>query len=345
MTSPILWCGGEDIDFQFIGQIGTQGAYVQTTAGFFRSGYARCAIAIDSQNQNNCFARIPVGSFISSSFWLSCQVHVGTGVNAPGSDVIRFLDGSGIPRIILRVNSSSVPTSIIVQTIDAIGNRTQIGPTIPIMFSISAVVKLDFNIVYSPSGSINIFQNNILLFTFNGDITTDGNNYIQGVDFGGIAASGGCHEVHWSEVIVSTRNTRAMSLVTQSPVGNGATDTFTQGAASNVNEVTLSTSSVDYSTTAGQTQLYTVTAIPAGSFSILDVRQSGYVAVGDSGPQHIDFAVGTSGTTYLSSSLSPAIAWNNLQYGWGGINPNTGVNWIAADLNSGTFNIGYQSVT
>ncbi len=138
-----------------------------------------------------------------------------------------------------------------------------------------------------------------------------------------------------------------MGLVTQSASANGNTDTWTGGAASNVNGNLAKDTTPDYSAVAGQVQQYTITpAPPAGNFSIISLVQPGRVTDGVSGPSKIDFSVRTGGADFFSADLIPGAAWGLLVNNWD-VNPNTGAPWQTSDLpaSSSAFNLGYKSVT
>jgi hypothetical protein len=149
-----------------------------------------------------------------------------------------------------------------------------------------------------------------------------------------------------SEIIVSTRDTRSMSLITQSGTALGNTDTFTAGAVANINANQAKDTSPDYLIAAGQVQQYQATpAPPAGSFSVISVVQHARVAIGSSGPTKIDFMVRAGGSDFLSADLVPGSAWSLLAYSWD-TNPYTGNSWSTGDLsaNSTAFNFGYKSI-
>ena len=382
MTSPILWRGGEDLEFNIAGGYtsvttgSTPGIFIDTTSGHFRAGYARYALTIAATNlvsNNNGDNSVGVNTYFltnampfnSGSFWFSARISNngsgGNGVIYDGGWLLAFRDSSLVVRLQIQNTMSHVINNLsplggpfIVQTVSTSGVATQIGNALIFGPSLAPLIpdKIDIFVNYGTSGQVIIYINGMKVYAYSGDITaSSGLSSLATVSLSAVyqqnnvnltAATGG---TSWSEVIVSTRDTRNMSLITQVPVAAGVTDTFTAGSFSNVNGMTLNTTTPDYSSTAGQMQLYQAGGLPSGLFTILDLAHSFYVTVGDTGPQHLKCALELGGTAYFSTSIAPTIAWQNTQYSWGATNPATGVAWTPADVTASGFNFGYESVT
>ena len=374
MTSSILWAGGEDIDFLAVGtlasaNIGSNNVMclgIDTTAGRFRSGYARYGLFVSSfvgqsgntgiDNLNAQYWATPNTAFSASTFWFSGRVYNSHNLsgNADGnSHVLRFIDSGGVVRLRLRCSTSaSVISTMVVEKVNAAGSATSLGTTTSgLSLGPGTPDKIDAQVIYAVSGTLNIWINGVPIFSYAGDITTDSQTLLSGFQlmtpaqyhYSGASTNGGST---WSECLIATRDTRNMSLATQAASATGNTDTFTAGAAANINGNTYKDNSPDYAASAGLIQQYTVTpAMPSGNFGVISLVQKGRVSQGSSGPTKIDFMVRNGGTDYTSSDLTPTAAFSTLVYNWD-TNPNTSAAWATSDLaaSSSAFNLGYKSV-
>lgn len=338
----LYFAGGEDSDYVNIGA-----CTVDTTAGRFRSTYARCGLSIPS-GAGKFWSAIPgVGghsgwSSAISQFWFSSRGFTGN-VQSSATDILRFADAGGVTRIRISPISS---TQFAVFKQSAALVATQLGPntnggTAGFLNNSPAIAdKLDVFVNYAVSGTITVYLNGIILFTFSGDLTTDANTALQGHQYGAAVTSGATTMV-WSEGIVSDSDTRSWSLQTLAPVANGNTHNFDVGspAAANVNEITLSDATFDGASSNGLIDQYTVPALAAGSYSILAVGVSTRAQEGFSGPSKMDNGVRSSATDTWSADHSLVTAFANYQ-DWWTTDPATAVSWTALPTN-----IGLRSVT
>lgn len=349
---PLLFAGGEDSDFV---QHGTD-ANVVTTAGHYRSGYARCALQpalpVD-------YYRTPANAFSASSLWLTARVFVEivTNIQNATNDALRFIDASGITRLRLRsalsgtTNFAACP--FVVEKLDSSGTATQLGSSFFFPVTDNTLFKFDINFVDAVAGSVVIYAgpstglSQSVVYSFSGDTTTNGVSTVTGFDLAsGIVRAFSTATLEWSEVICHTASTLAMSLASGAPVANGNTHNFTSAAATNVNPVVMNLATPDVSAVAGQLDQYTTSAIPAGSFSVRSVVVSGTSAKGTTGPANQQWNVRTGGVDYFSPNvaLSPLNTPVPTQYAWD-LNPNTGVSWQTSQVgNAAGFNFGAESV-
>lgn len=349
MAAPtIFWAGGEDSDFTGIGT--NRG--VDTTAGHFRSTYARCGVSNPNGSAAQGIANIDFWSvhneFSTSAFWFTAQLYAAGGtIIAAGEQMIRFTDSAGVVRIRLRVSTANttVPTiGYTAETVNAAGAVVTTIGTYSLIQANASLGKIDIFCNYASSGQFTIYNNGTQILTFSGNLLTDSNTTINGFDLGTFqnftAAGGPCC---WSELIVSDSDTRQNSLQTLAPVANGSTHNFDTGtpAASNVNETTMNDATLDGSTTAGQIDQYTIPALASGNPSILAVVVSARMQEGSSGPAHADVGVraGSTPGNYWSSNFALTTAWGPFQNVWL-TDPSTGTGWQALPVN-----IGVQSVT
>lgn len=355
MTSPILFAGGEDLSFNPIGSSYSTGASgpisIDTTSGRFRSGYARYSISIGvNGSAGTLYAR---GLFpATTQFWHSARMW---GINAQtlnvnNSVIWRWIDSSGVIRLRIRNTSAGNSGPWAVEKISAANVITQLGSSFSsVVFSTNPTTpdKLDVFINYAVSGTFTLYINGTVAFTFSGDVTTDSATALGGFDLGSMSCGtvGTVGLSSWSEVVVATQDTRAISVVTQAPSASGNTDTFTNGAFGNVNGNLVNQATPDYSQTAAQIQQYQVgQAIPSGSFTVISVVQHGQCIAGPSGPGHIEFGVRTGSTDFFTADMTPTLAWGLLTANWD-TNPNTSAPWALTDLANGStsFNLGYKS--
>lgn len=363
MTSPISFVGGEDFDFLLPAGLvaaGSTGVSVNTTAGYFRAGYARCAMVVMQNTNPPTFGRTfqsPIGSFSHTDFWTTAQLFStlvsGAIGNSTGDIVMQWSDSSNIPRIRIRnanryrSTSSGVdaypPIPLVVEKLDAAGTATQLGSNTTPVFSVGTMTRIDVHINYAVAGEVSIYINGSLLFTYTGNVTTNSVTSLGSVVFGGpVAVAVGRLDWGWSEMAVSPDDTRrVIGIVTTAPSANGATDQWT-GTASDISEIVLSDVTVNYTDTAAFVQEYTISSLPSGVYGIMTVVSKLRAAAGAGAPQNIDHIVRIGGVDYASPDQSLTGAFAMSTYNWD-TNPATGGGWTQAVLSAGTFNWGFRS--
>lgn len=344
--TTIFFVGGEDGEFAEMA-----GGTVTTTAGRFRSSYARCALAVPSNSttgpiniENTCRWR-PLKDFAASEFWFSARCRQQSTLYTTLNSTLKFLDASGIPRLQFRV--SGVGRGV-VESVDGAGNVVQLGMTALFAFSSSTIDKLDIHIIYDVAGSIDIYLNGIYIYAFTGDTTTDGVTQLANVDLMTSQVAG--QNTYWSEVIIVDVDTRALSLQTFAPVANGNTHDFDTGtpAAANVNEITLDDTTLDGSSVAGQIDQYTNGAVATGTLDVLGLIISARAQKGSSGPANIELGVRTNGSDYWGPDHALDTSWELVQEIFY-TNPDIGSParpWRRNEIGAAVgFNIGAKSVT
>jgi hypothetical protein len=345
-SGTILFAGGEDSDFTIVG-----GGATVTTGLIYGSGFSRESL--------NCYpnAGCYMSSTLNSGYILSPQftasttlwIHAnlfGSQESALVTDILRVLDGSGLPRLALRSAQTGVSGGgglYKVSTINSSNTYTDLVTMSGTCNFLAAWHKLDFYINYGTSGEVTVYCDGIQEADYTGNVTTNGVTQLSQIALG---SDGGYNysSSYWSEIIVSTGDTRKLRLVTAAPSSNGNTHTFDTGAASNVNETTLNTATVDASGTSGEIQEYTWSnSLPSGSWTVVDFRVAALAQVDTTGPQHLQAMVRTQSTDYTSSNLVPPQgSWGYISNDWL-TNPNTGVAWTTSDLTATGFNLGFKS--
>lgn len=338
-NATILFVGGEDSDF-----ISLTGAAASTTAGTFSSGYARESISVTGLAGGGFSADPPGNSFYTPTFTASSVIWIHANLDlsfsGPGTgDILRVFSPDGYPRIL--VSNPSPVGQFNILTENQSGTETTLVSMISPCWTTNHLLALDLYINYSSSGEVTLYCNGTQVADYTGNITTNSATQLDQIQFGGIIQQNGI--TYWSEIIVSTTNTRSMRVAHFAPAANGNTDNWDIGGVSNINPTTLNTANVNASGTAGEIQEYTVNSQPSGTFNVLGLWLNADAQVGTTGPQHLQGVVYTGGSAYTSSNYSPT------QGAWGPIsipfltNPNTGVAWTTNDLNNASFNIGFES--
>ena len=355
MTSPILFAGGEDLDlFSPNGWptvVSSPNNTIDTTSGRFRSGYARYALSANwNQHSNPASFYIPSGLYSSSLFWTTYRVYANTLWSGFGSTyaIHTWYDTSGLARLRIKFNG----TNCQFYTVNASGTETQLGGN----FSVTGPPalqsnKIDIFINYAVAGQFTVYFNGTSVFSYSGDITTNSVTVLDSkLDFNvWNNATGQSGYFAYSEIIVATRDTRNMSLVTQASMANGNTHNWDGGTATNLASTSETTgdASPNYASSAGLIQEYEVTpALPSGNFSVISVIHKARATAGTSGPTKFDFMIRFAATDYTSPDQSLGSSWITYSYSWD-LNPNTLAAWQTSDLaaSSTAFNMGLQSVT
>lgn len=348
--AQILFAGGEDVDFRC--SIG--GACNVTTNGnFYYSSLAREAYYVAGNSSDPPVNRFATPGFTqTAAIWvhaLFCQAsnvgeYCGYGsLNATSSNqqLLRVIDSAGNPTLILRGTGTAGQLKISSRT--ASGTFTDLV-TCANAFAAYGATQLDLYINYGTSGQVTLYTNSNQVCSYSGNLTNgDGAAQLDGVEF---AAADASYYGFWFGVIIATSDTRAMSLFTLAPNGNG---NATQWTGSNpctaiLNATTINGSNYVYTGSNNQIEECTVrNSIPPGIYAVPAVVMSMSGLVGASGPQHFAFLTRIGTTDYASGSFSPTNSLGNIGNYIQTQNPATGNPWSVTDLTASGFNIGLES--
>lgn len=311
----ILWCGGEDIDFP-----NGSPATVTTAGAQFRAGYARCAITANAPSATLKSTTFPGGAV--SSCWLSYQAGpVGAFSNALGMPGLRL---SSVNKG-FKIGASALG----VLTLFKFDGTTQTSVATESGASFTAALhRLDIQVVnYGASATVNVYLDTILTIAFTGDLSFSGT--VTSLD--SIWQQSGNQDAPFSEVIVSSTDTRTFALVTLAPAGAGATDQWT-GAYTDVNETTINDANVINTNAVTQDEQFTVTAPPSGAFTCSAVRIAAR-ATGTAGATATQVALGvrSGGTVDPGTPQAVTTAWLTYERTMT-VNPVTGTAWTLAGL-------------
>lgn len=240
MTSPILFKGAEPGDFTVIGQSSVRytaaagTVYWQTGAGTYRSSYARGSIIVGGMAsgslQNVLFLR---GAFAASSdFWFTARMRTSFSGNILSSAtpprVISFEDAGGQRRLQIRMTGTNISAgaSWVMESVNNSNVATQLGSafTYGLTDGDQTPNKIDVHVVYGTSGSITVWFNGTQVYSFSGDVTTNSATALASVTLGSAAIPANTTVqafTAWSEVLISTRDTRRMALAARPAIVQG----------------------------------------------------------------------------------------------------------------------------
>lgn len=339
-----LFVGGEDSDFNKLGACAVDTA----NAAARRTGKARCSLKVASGALGDGWQAVFSGA--ASSFWLTGRGYFTSIPNVATSSpshMIALLDAAGVRRLALVLPAGSYVSNYTkywrLVKIDAAGAMTTLA-TAGNTLSTDTLQKVDIYVNYAVAGQVQVYLDGTKIIDYSGDVTTNSATALASAVFGQDHANGSSFADYWSEIIVSTTDTRSLSLVTLPPAAAGNAFNWT-GATSDVNEVTLDEATLITSATAGQIAQTTVaTTGLAGTTGIVALVVNARAQKGGTGPQNADLLVRTGGVDYASADIVLPASLGRISKTWD-TNPATSSAWTASDLTAAGFNIGIKSVT
>jgi hypothetical protein len=259
---PILWVGGEDIDF-LLGDIPA----TAQTAGWFRAGYARGVVG-NTYPAGASYTIIRSSVFPGgevTSCWISAQTLLascGTGRRELG------LCKSGTNSTGFWVGGGSQSNKYAIYKQDG-GVLTRLAEEAGVSHSL-ALHKFDIQLIdYGANGTINFYVDNVLKVTYTGDIRLTG---ITGFDsiYATADGGGGITGYWYSEIVVSTDDTRPLlGVVTHYPSGAGDANAWDGTGYAGIDEFGLSDSDQIYTNTTDIAGQFALSNCPAGTFSVI----------------------------------------------------------------------------
>ena len=343
-SAALLYSCGEDIDF-----VCAPGStcIITTDTHNFRPGWARLAIYLNSNGSDPPLNRLTTPQFSSSStVWIHAQFctlyyscNNGNFDTISGYQMLRVMDTAGNPTLVVRGTGTNGQLAIASRTSG--GSFTTLV-TCPAAFS-PQLTQLDLYVNYGTSGEVALYSNSVRVCDFTGNVTNgDGATALNQIEMSAPGSAPGM----WSEVIVATTDTRALSRFTAYTNGNGSSTAF---SGSNVCTAIWNVNSVNdanyaYTNTSNLIHECTVfSTLPPGSYSVVGVGMSTRALVGATGPQHFNFVVRTGGADYPSADYAPTYNFGNFSNYVLETNPATGLPWTLADLQAAGFNVGLKS--
>ena len=252
----VLWCGGEDINFPTLGVFADI-----TTAGTFRSGWARCSLSPASAGataKSNPFA----GGAVTSA-WLSCQ-YAQTNSNVSLKGTAFGLSGGEKGLGIGTSDASGTRLSLF--KYDG-ATRTQLAAETGNSLTANVLVRIDMQVIsYGATATVNVYVNNASVLTFTGDVTVSGMTNFDSV----FLYANGSNGHRTSEIIVSDSDTRAIQgLQVLALTGAGTTNGWTNNTYTNINGIVFSDANPTSVNTTGTDQQYNVTDPTPSVYTVL----------------------------------------------------------------------------
>lgn len=342
--TTILYAGGEDTSCTVLNANANVGNQCRTA-------YSRLSFQMQSQ-----VSTFPLSSSLTFPAFTplgSLWVHGLCGNNNTGSFNnngiwLAILDGSGIPRIVLRGGTGT--GQIKISKVDAAGAFTDlvtsaVGAVPPTSVS-NQPNSVDLFINYAVAGQATLFINGVAVADTGAgvDVTTNSVTTLARVVY---STATSANNANWSEMIGLDTSTLGISLWTLAPAASGNTQSWTPNTVGNINETSINDATFVSTTSVNQLSEWTtnITA-PSGNFSVLAIAQEARVSRGLTGPQNFEWLLRTAdGSDHVTGSVAPTTGSfsNNSGQFWL-VNPHTATAWQVSDVTTG-FNIGIESLT
>lgn len=327
----IIWCGGEDIDFMY--QVDPD---YSTSTSYRRTAWSR--VAISTLSSGGCV----MGSYYFTP-QTSCWFHAYYRTFATGAV------GGPFPLLYLRDSATGAYIGVgadqavganVVCLVRYDGSNTVLAYESGTTWN-TFVGMIDVQLInYGASGRVKIWMNGVAVIDYTGDLI--GSSGATSVDqlriFGSSYASHPCG--HWSELIVSTTDTRAMGLKTLAPDSAGDANEWT-GAYTDVDEVEASDIDTIYTEVGSKSFQLNLTGMPAGTYSVKGVKVAGRVLDG-TGKLDIKLGVKTNSVVHLGDQKGLGPVWITVEEFFQ-TNPETASDWTPSEIDS--LQIAFQSVS
>jgi hypothetical protein len=323
--ATILFAGGEDIDYAQNGVV-----TVDTGSAQHRTAFSRYALDPAAVSGSPPVNHITSPTFTATtSFWVSMQTQTSGTSTSANNEGVTLYGSDGVRRLYLRGSGLNI---IKVSKRNAANTFTDLV-TCNASYPTGPLEKVDWFINYAVAGQVTLYRNGVQFCNFTGDVTTDGITTLNQIEFGSFNT---VFLTSFSEMIVSTTDTRSMNLFTCAPAANGTNQTWT-GNQTNVNANTANDATPLTTPSNNQTAEFTCPALPAGSFSVPAVITAGRALRGTTGPQNFRFvARPSSGSTDFDSGSDIPMTTNfaNYRFKWD-TNPACSCAWTTNDVTTG----------
>lgn len=335
----ILWAGGEDADFQLWGGATS----IDTTAGRFRSGWARCTIQSNQlQSNSQGFPQTRSAPFQGGAVtncWYTFRGYFnnGGGANFNNNNCVALGKSGNFGYLTIGISGSQFQ---IVKLDASTGTRTVLATESGSDFAMNTLYRFDIQVSnYGASGTVTVYVNGTVIMTFTGNIAVTG---ITNLDTVIIPSTTGTNAgSFYSEIIVADSDTRSIQgLATLALTGAGTTTGWSNNTFSNINGTSESDNNPTNVNTAAVDQQYTVTnintAIP--SFAVLACKITARAArTSSSTPTNVKLGYGSAGSGFFGSGASKAIT-SNIGYTvyeqYDTINPITSAAFTPTDMST-----------
>jgi len=250
----ILWCGGENIDFN-------RCIYQEYNSVTYRSDYARSSI--EPQTGSSVIISNPFWGGSVTSCWLVARVHWDSSLT--WQRCIGFGQRNKTLGTGLWLSSGDSRDRFALRTYNGDSGSTLVQG--PYTFRNYYLHHIAIQVIsYGALGTINVFQNRLQVMTYTGDITAGSMSAIDCIVFTGQAGY-----VRASEVIVTDNDPRALSLMSHVPNGAGTSSQWT-GAYTAIDDTEIDDSDCVYTDTDDYNGRFAMTDCKSGTFYVRGIK-------------------------------------------------------------------------
>ncbi|MFM7009138.1 MAG: hypothetical protein ACKO0Z_07350 [Betaproteobacteria bacterium] len=308
----------------------SRGTHIQTPSagGPYDSAYADRSIFVQRE-VSEPFLDLGANK---TDFWLHYDMYVES-MGAGSTGFIEFRSQSGTLQLVIQVTAS-----LSFEFQKSTNGTSGAGSLSGTSFSISASTRHTFDIKVSlgASGEIKFYKDGTLVFTYTGDLTTNGDNAIRYVTWKGTDPRS--RSKYISQVVADTGSTVGFKVFNTYPINVGTFTDWTGSWVGKSNQSFTDEAAGTYANTVGHKTSWTGVSLPAGA-SGMAVRAvantvRAYVTPGAT-PQSVAAGV-RFGTTNYEGDTYALDALKGIQYVqhiWN-TNPQTGLQWTYSDVGS-----------
>jgi hypothetical protein len=290
---PILWCGGEDVDFPN----GTVPEVVTTTGTFDAAMGSRCAVGCPAYG----VVRSVLFTILTSFWWHGLVVWWGAanqmlwGVGASGTAF-----GLGI----------NFTTDGYLQLVKYAGGTLTVLATSTVA-PVSSPATIDLHVQnYGATATVTAFVAGVQHIVFTGDVRPDAS--VTAFDHV-LLVSTTYYTIAASQFIVTdTDDTRLFSVATLPVAGAGDANTFSAGTYADINEVAINDANTAHSNTPEQDLQVALGNLPTGAFVVKAIKAAARLSDGVGG-MGMQIGIKTNGVALLSPTIPLAGAWGTYE--------------------------------
>lgn len=296
-----------------------------TALNNFNSGFARASIELSTSAEylEGAIASGQTDVWMHFDF-VGGDVQLGnhkiwSWMNASGTEYVRIMHAESTTTLTLEYWNGSAWTSA--------------GTTICTMWGLGGFRQtIDVHAVCNTaSGSLKFYIAGTKLID-SGTIDLSGLTSLKNFRFFGATASPGNDEAYVSQVICADEPTVGMRLATRYVNGVGASTDWT-GSSTDIDETVYEDADFILSGTNDQVSTFAQTGPSMTGYVVRAVGVSARAKCGASGPQHLELALRSAGTTYFSSSLALDAGYVAYQNIWE-TDPATSAAWVNTAVSS-----------
>ncbi len=295
----ILWCGGEEIDFD-------ANPPSKSPYGTFRTGYAREAIRTSGANPARSYA-FPGGAVTSA--WITARIYI-DGNLAANQRILGLCNTGETNGTGIWLGSGSAALKAAIHTQEGTSG-TKVAEEAGTSITLNALNQFVMHVTnYGVSATVDVYVNGASspTVTYTGDIRR---GTMTNMDSVGIwsPGAGGSYGAYHSEIIVADTDPTTFSLVTLYPNGAGDLNDWT-GAYTDIDEDTLSDADLVYTNADAKDAQFALSNVPAGTFAVDAIKiVARACAPGGSTANTLKLGVKSNGSVDVDAGHSLTSSW------------------------------------